>query len=159
MPRRPLIALTAATLAALSIGLAACGGSNDSAATPATTTATPPATTAPAATTPAATAPATTPAPAATTVDVTADPNGALAFTEAALTAPAGSVTLKLTNASPVPHNIAVDGNGVDSPASETIQGGASAEITVDLPAGTYKYYCEVPGHRGAGMEGTLTVE
>ena len=152
MPRTPLLALAAAALAALSLGLAACG-SDDSADAP------PPAATTPA---PASTAPAPTTAPdagAATALDVTADPNGSLAFTETSLTAPAGSVTLKLTNDAPVPHNIAVEGDGVESPVSETIQGGASAEITVDLPAGAYTYYCDVPGHRAAGMEGALIIQ
>ncbi len=35
----------------------------------------------------------------------------------------------------------------------ETVEGG----VTVD-EAGTFTYYCSVPGHRQAGMEGTLTV-
>jgi uncharacterized cupredoxin-like copper-binding protein len=42
---------------------------------------------------------------------------------------------------------------------SDTIQDGGTATLTVDLPAGTYEYYCDVPGHRQAGMIGTLTVE
>ena len=47
-------------------------------------------------------------------------------------------------------------------PASGVVRvnkGGASAEITVDLPAGAYTYYCDVPGHRAAGMEGALITQ
>lgn len=157
LSRKPLLALTAAALAALSLGLAACGSDDSSdAAAPAATTAAPAATAAPPSTGPAATAPAAT---TATVVDVDSDPSGSLAFTQTTLTAPAGPVTLKLANESPVPHNIAVKGAGVESPVSETIQGGGTAEITVDLPAGTYTYYCEVPGHEAAGMKGSITVK
>jgi uncharacterized cupredoxin-like copper-binding protein len=39
-----------------------------------------------------------------------------------------------------------------------TFQGG-SKTVSATLRAGTYKFYCSVPGHRQAGMEGTLTVQ
>lgn len=148
MTRKPLLALTAAVLAALALGLSGCGGDDDSADAPAAST------TAPAATAPAATAPAE-----GTALALDADPGGALAFTQTALSAPAGPVTLTLTNDSPVPHNVAVKGGGVDSPPSDIVQDGGTAALTVDLPAGEYEYYCEVPGHEAAGMKGTLTVE
>ena len=35
---------------------------------------------------------------------------------------------------------------------------GAEDSEKVELKAGTYTYYCSLPGHRAAGMEGTLTV-
>ena len=42
--------------------------------------------------------------------------------------------------------------------ATPTFQGG-SKTLSVSLKPGTYKFYCSVPGHRTAGMEGTLTVQ
>jgi plastocyanin len=154
--RRPLfLALACVALIALALGLAACGDDDDdSGAAPATTaadTSTAPATPVPTETTPSDT----TAAGGGTTVDVAADPSGQLKFTPTELSAPAGEITLDLTNDSAVPHNIAVDGaDGV----SDTIQDGGTADLTVNLPAGTYEYYCDVPGHRQAGMVGTLTV-
>ena len=42
--------------------------------------------------------------------------------------------------------------------ATRTFQGGSEV-LTLNLKPGTYKFYCSVPGHRVAGMEGTLTVK
>jgi uncharacterized cupredoxin-like copper-binding protein len=42
--------------------------------------------------------------------------------------------------------------------STPTFQGG-SKTLTVSLKPGTYKFFCSVPGHRQAGMEGTLTVQ
>ena len=157
--RRPLfLILACAALVALALGLAACGDDDDDSGEPAATstpaaTATTPATPLPTETTGTDT---TAPGGGATTLDVAADPSGQLKFDPTELSAPAGDITLDLTNDSAVPHNIAVDGaEGV----SDTIQDGGTAELTVNLPAGTYEYYCDVPGHRQAGMVGTLTVQ
>jgi len=86
---------------------------------------------------------------------LTADPGGAISWQPAELSAPAGSVTIALVNESDVPHAVAID--GVEG-ASETITGG-EAELTTDLEAGEYTFYCPVGQHRQNGMEGTLTVE
>jgi plastocyanin len=156
--RRPLfLILACAALVALALGLAACGDDDDDAAEPADTSAPAATATTPATPVPTETAPTDTAgAGGATQLALTADPSGALAFEETELTAPAGEITITLTNASAVPHNVAVDGaEGV----SDTIQDGGTAELTVDLPAGTYEYYCDVPGHREAGMVGNLTVQ
>jgi uncharacterized cupredoxin-like copper-binding protein len=47
--------------------------------------------------------------------------------------------------------------NGKVLGATPTFQGGTKT-LTLNLKPGTYTYYCTVPGHRMAGMVGTLTV-
>jgi plastocyanin len=93
----------------------------------------------------------------ATTLELAADPGGALAFDQTELTAPAGEVTIHLTNDAQIPHNVEVEGNGVEE-VSDTVTG-ADTSLAVTLEPGEYVFYCAVPGHREGGMEGTLTVE
>src|ERR671916_1475756 len=85
-----------------------------------------------------------------------ADPGGALKFDKTELTAKPGKVTILMENQSDVPHAVEVEGNGVEE-ETDTVTG-ANAEVTVDLKAGEYKFYCPVGNHAQAGMEGTLTV-
>ena len=92
-----------------------------------------------------------------TTIELAADPGGALAFDQTELTAPAGEVTIHLTNDAQIPHNVEVEGNGVEE-VSDTVTG-ADTSLPLTLEAGEYEFYCAVPGHREGGMEGTLTVE
>lgn len=93
------------------------------------------------------------------TVEVEADPSGNLAFTSEEITAKAGKDTIKFTNESPVPHDVVIeDENGKELGGTEiTSEGSETAEV--DLKPGTYTYFCSVPGHRQAGMEGTLVVK
>ena len=88
---------------------------------------------------------------------LTADPGGSISWEPGELSAPAGSVTIRLVNESETPHAVEVEGNGVEE-ESETVTGGET-ELTVDLEPGEYIYYCPVGQHRQNGMEGTLTVE
>jgi len=95
----------------------------------------------------------------ASAVDIEADPSGNLAFTSDTATAKAGKATVNFTNESPVPHDVKIeDENGEEIGGTEVIaEGSDSAEV--ELEPGTYTYYCSIPGHRQAGMEGTLTVK
>jgi uncharacterized cupredoxin-like copper-binding protein len=72
-------------------------------------------------------------------------------------TAKAGTVTFKLTNDGQAPHNLEVEGDGVEE-VSDTINPGDSTDFTVDLEPGTYEIYCTIDGHKDLGMEGELTV-
>ena len=93
----------------------------------------------------------------ASTVSFTADPTGELAFEESSAEASAGTVTLELTNESAVPHDVQIEGPEGDLGGTEETTGG-SVSAEVELEPGDYTFYCSVPGHREAGMEGTLTV-
>ncbi len=86
-----------------------------------------------------------------------ADPAGQLAFNTKALTAKAGTVSIVMANMSPVEHNVTIAQGSKVLGATPTFVGG-SKTLTLNLKPGTYTFYCSVPGHRQAGMEGTLTV-
>jgi plastocyanin len=94
---------------------------------------------------------------AGTTLDLAAD-STALAFDTAELTAKAGNVKIDFKNPSPIPHNVVIEEGGKELAGFEPIAEGEKSE-TADLKPGTYTFYCSVPGHREAGMEGTLTVK
>jgi uncharacterized cupredoxin-like copper-binding protein len=80
-----------------------------------------------------------------------------LAFDQSEIAIPADTdVTVTLHNEGMLEHDFAVDETDF---ATEIIGGGESTEVVVNLAAGEYTFYCSVPGHREAGMEGTLTVE
>jgi uncharacterized cupredoxin-like copper-binding protein len=90
---------------------------------------------------------------------VKAEEANGFSFSSKALHAQAGKVTLKLVNGTgnAAPHGIAVEGGGVHA-GGQVVQPGGTSAVTVDLKPGTYTFYCPVPGHRQAGMQGTLTI-
>jgi uncharacterized cupredoxin-like copper-binding protein len=92
------------------------------------------------------------------TVSFTANPDGDLAFEEDSAEATAGPVTIELTNDASVPHDVRIESpDGEDVGGTEEITGDTTT-AEVELEPGDYTFYCSVPGHREAGMEGTLTV-
>lgn len=78
-------------------------------------------------------------------------------YSQAPSTAPAGEVTVELINEGAIVHDVAIE--ELDDTVVATAPGGQTASGQVALEPGTYTYYCTIPGHRAAGMEGTLTVE
>jgi uncharacterized cupredoxin-like copper-binding protein len=129
-------------------GLAACGGDDNKDTT-----------TEPAATEPATTETTTTgEGGGGGTVEQAADPSGALEFEKKSLTAPTGAVTFEFTNDSSTPHDFVVEQDGQDIAKTEVISE-SSDTAKGTLEAGDYTFYCSVPGHRQAGMEGTLTAK
>jgi plastocyanin len=139
--RRASAVLAIAALAALA--LAACGGDDDDDTT-------------------AAQAPTTTAAGGGgggSTVDISTPPGSDLAFEQKDASATAGPVTIDFDNQQAVSHDVKVeDSGGTELGGTELVSSG-TASSTVDLQPGTYTFFCSVPGHREAGMEGTLTVK
>ena len=124
--------------AAIGIVVAACGGGGSQA----------PTTSQPAASQPAASAGQ----PSGTTISVGATE---FAFDPATIVIPAGGgATVTLINKGTVEHDITVDALSVKifAKPGDTVSG------TVTAKAGTYEFYCSIPGHKQAGMVGTLTV-
>jgi uncharacterized cupredoxin-like copper-binding protein len=82
---------------------------------------------------------------------------GDLFFDPNALTIPANTdVTITLTNGGGSQHDLYQPDMDAQTPL---LNPGESGSVVINLPAGTYQFWCTVPGHRDAGMTGTLTVE
>jgi plastocyanin len=92
------------------------------------------------------------------TVKVAAD-QSQLAFDTTSLTAKAGPVTIDFNNPSPIGHDVKVEDSGGKELGGTKLVTGGSTSAKVDLKPGTYTFFCSVPGHREAGMEGKLTVK
>lgn len=91
------------------------------------------------------------------TIQVEASPT-ALAFNTTKLEAKAGKVTIDFKNPSAIPHDVVIEQNGKELAAVEQITE-SEASTTANLKPGTYTFFCSLPGHRQAGMEGTLVVK
>lgn len=158
--RRGRTALLAVTVALGVATLGGCGGSSSSNSTSSAASA--PATTATTTTTTSSTGASTTPSTSTTggsKLALSAAPGGQLEYNTKTLTANAGKVTIDFTNMSPLGHNVTIENSaGKTLGATPTFQGGTKT-LSLDLKPGTYKFFCSVPGHREAGMEGTLIVK
>jgi plastocyanin len=94
-----------------------------------------------------------------TALTLSADPSGATRFDKTSLSANAGQVTITMTNPSPVAHNVALRGNGIDE-KGKVVQGDEKSTVEAMLePGASYEFYCSVPGHEQGGMKGTLNVK
>jgi uncharacterized cupredoxin-like copper-binding protein len=138
-----------AVVAALAVvGLAACGGGGDDNND----------------TTAAATPPATTTGGGGgggggSTVDISTPPGSDLAYDQKDVSAKAGSVTIDFDNMQAQQHDVKVEDSSGQEIGGTDLIASSTATATVDLQPGTYTFFCSVPGHREAGMEGTLTAK
>src|SRR5919198_4239171 len=92
------------------------------------------------------------------TLALAADPSGAVRFDKTRAPVLAGRVTVKLTNDSPVAHNVTIAQGSNTLGATKTISKSTDT-LELQLKPGNYVFFCSVPGHRQAGMQGTLTVQ
>ena len=98
-------------------------------------------------------------------LSIPASPTGQLAYVTSKAVAKPGPVTVEMPNTSGVSHNIALEqGEHAATPGGPVIGTSpfttkTTASVSVKLKPGTYTYFCEAPGHRAAGMYGTLTVK
>jgi uncharacterized cupredoxin-like copper-binding protein len=131
------------------LAVAGCGSSNKSSNTSSS---------APAAPATTSSTPTTSSGGGGSKLKLTADPSGAFKFNTTTLKGKAGNVTITMDNPSSVPHGVAIEGSGVSKVGSTVAQNGTST-VSAKLKPGKYTFYCPVPGHRQAGMQGTLTVQ
>ena len=96
---------------------------------------------------------------AASKLELSAPENGDLAFDPPSLEASAGKVEIDFTNPAPIEHDVHIEHDGKEIAGSDLVSDGDSTSVSADVKAGDYTYYCSVPGHREAGMEGTLSVD
>ncbi len=122
---------TTLTLLAATLALAGCGGDDGVGGDDAVTDSTP---------------------EAGGTISVEA---GDLYFDPETITAAAGTIEIELVNVGAVEHDFVIEEAGDEDVAHA--EPGETATGSIDLEAGTYTFYCSVPGHRSA-MEGTLEV-
>lgn len=91
--------------------------------------------------------------PAQTTLDIE---GGNFFFDPKDSEAPAGIDEIKMESEGGL-HTLVFDDGKVPGFKLEASSGN-SDELKVDLKPGKYTIYCDIPGHREAGMEGTITV-
>ena len=90
------------------------------------------------------------------TVALAADPTQ-IAYDKTALSSKPGEVTIDFDNPAQIAHDVAVEKDGQELAKSELVTA-AKTSVSAELQPGEYVFYCSVPGHREAGMQGTLTV-
>lgn len=94
-----------------------------------------------------------------TDLSVTSPADGGLVYQPNGLTAKPGNVAITYDNPSQVPHSIAVaTANGNVLGQVQPFTNGKQTVTLNNLQPGKYEFYCTVPGHREAGMQGNLTV-
>jgi plastocyanin len=136
---------TALLVILASVALVACGGSDDSGTTGGGTTSESSGTTG-------------GESSGGATLPIAAAESG-LAYSSDSATTEAGTVTVDFDNPQPLQHDVAFEDSGGNEVGGTELITEGEATTTVDFKPGSYTFFCTVPGHREAGMEGTLVVK
>jgi plastocyanin len=81
------------------------------------------------------------------------------ALAPSALELSSGSYLFEGVNDGSLPHGLVIEGQGTRAGTDDiSYPPGTSQSFSIDLAPGTYDVYCPVPGHKEAGMSGTITV-
>jgi mono/diheme cytochrome c family protein len=98
-------------------------------------------------------------------LQIPASPTGQLAYVTNKAVAKPGPAVVEMPNTSGVSHNIAIEAGAHEATPGGPVLGASqfvtkgSASVKVTLKPGVYTFFCQAPGHRAAGMYGTLTVK
>lgn len=92
------------------------------------------------------------------TAEISAPADGSFAYDQTDVQVSAGKVTVNFDNPAPLSHDVVIEDSSGQEIAKTDLVSEGSASTSADLTPGTYTFYCDVPGHRDSGMEGTLTV-
>jgi plastocyanin len=136
-----------AVLVIASLALAACGGGGSSTTSTSETTSS------------AAESAGAKESTSGSTIKFEANPEGELMFTTMSATGKAGDDTIDFKNPSSTPHNVSIENSSGKKIAETKTITESETSTKVELEPGTYTFFCSIPGHREAGMEGTLTIE
>jgi len=79
---------------------------------------------------------------------------GSLKLVPNHLMAEPGHIVVRVKNVDTQVHNLTIDGH-----STPDVQPGATTELDLgEVAAGNYDMFCQIPGHKDAGMQGTLMV-
>jgi hypothetical protein len=72
-----------------------------------------------------------------------------------------GELAVTFVNEGRTVHNFRVDETVADTAAGKKVEaaGGSTESGVLPLFSGSYAFYCDITGHRAAGMEGTIEVQ
>lgn len=93
------------------------------------------------------------------TLSLSSPADGSLAYNTDSLASKPGSVTINFDNPASLSHDVVVEDQSGNVVGKTELVAQGQTSVTLDLNRGTYTFFCDVPGHREGGMEGTLTVD